>query len=79
MLAAALMMVLEGALATASASSITADGFYRARPGEQNTVVVAVQTGHFTIADTTAPLTAGRGCDQIDTHHASCGTVATCR
>src|SRR5689334_11757949 len=76
--AAALTMTLAGAVATASASTVqTGTGLgltYAAAPGEQNTVTIDVATGHVDVADTTAPLTAGRGCDQVDAHRARCGT-----
>jgi Ca2+-binding RTX toxin-like protein len=41
--------------------------------GEKNTVSITVENGAFTIIDSTALLSGGTGCDQVDEHTVTCG------
>jgi hemolysin type calcium-binding protein len=75
----------------ASAATIRADGYdscgeedgcplvvsYDAAPGEVNTVSVSAAgpDGGYVVSDSTAPLTAGENCIQIDAHTARCALV----
>jgi hypothetical protein len=75
----------------ASAATIRADGYdscgeedgcplvvsYRAAPGEINTVSVSAAglDGAYVVSDSTAPLTAGENCIQIDAATARCSLV----
>jgi Ca2+-binding RTX toxin-like protein len=47
--------------------------FDEGSPAETNTVSIKVENGAFTVTDSTAMLSGGTGCDQVDEHTATCG------
>ena len=61
----------------ASASTVRLDinvlVFEEGSVAETNTVSITVENGAFTIIDSTAPLSGGTGCDQVDEHTVTCG------
>ena len=64
-------------IGAASASTVSLDIglliFDEASFAETNTVSITVENGVFTVIDSTAVLSGGTGCDQVDDHTVTCG------
>jgi Ca2+-binding RTX toxin-like protein len=65
----ALLLCLLALPSAAGAATVGVEGdvlSFSAAPGERNTVVLTLQAGGISVADTDAPVVAGPGCDAVD-------------